>query len=48
MAMVILCGLTTSTILNMIVLPALYARFGERHARHEPVDEDATVPQPAE
>ncbi|MEE2878272.1 MAG: efflux RND transporter permease subunit [Pseudomonadota bacterium] len=48
MAMVILCGLTTSTILNMIVLPALYARFGERHARHGPVDEDAAVPQPAE
>ena len=28
MAMVILCGLTTSTLLNMIVLPALYAKFG--------------------
>ncbi|RIJ22475.1 efflux RND transporter permease subunit [Henriciella barbarensis] len=45
MAMVILCGLTTSTILNMIVLPALYARFGERTARAERVDESATVPQ---
>jgi len=28
MAMVILCGLTSSTLLNMIVLPALYAKFG--------------------
>lgn len=45
MAMVILCGLTTSTILNMIVLPALYARFGERHG---PVDVDAAILQPAE
>ena len=33
MAMVILCGLTTSTLLNMIVLPALYARFGAREPR---------------
>jgi|TARA_B100000678_G_scaffold206072_1_gene173648 Cu/Ag efflux pump CusA len=48
MAMVILCGLTTSTLLNMIVLPALYARFGERHARHGQVEEDAALPQPAE
>ena len=28
MAIVILCGLTTSTALNMIVIPALYLRFG--------------------
>ena len=28
MAMVILCGLGTSTALNMVVIPALYARFG--------------------
>lgn len=28
MAIVILCGLVTSTILNMLVLPALYLRFG--------------------
>ncbi|MDP2811691.1 MAG: efflux RND transporter permease subunit [Rhodocyclaceae bacterium] len=28
MAVVILCGLLTSTVLNMIVVPALYLRFG--------------------
>jgi CzcA family heavy metal efflux pump len=28
MAMVILCGLTTSTVLNMLVMPAMYLRFG--------------------
>jgi Cu/Ag efflux pump CusA len=28
MAIVILCGLVTSTALNMVVLPALYLRFG--------------------
>lgn len=42
MAIVILCGLSSSTFLNMIVLPALYLRFGrpvraakdEDHAPH--------------
>jgi CzcA family heavy metal efflux pump len=29
MAIVILCGLTTSTLLNMFVVPTLYLRFGE-------------------
>ncbi|MBM4051052.1 MAG: hypothetical protein FJ279_38635, partial [Planctomycetes bacterium] len=29
MAIVILCGLLSSTALNMIVVPALYLRFGE-------------------
>ena len=28
MAIVILCGLTTSTLLNMIVVPAMYLRYG--------------------
>jgi Cu/Ag efflux pump CusA len=28
MAMVIMCGLLSSTALNMIVVPILYARFG--------------------
>jgi Cu/Ag efflux pump CusA len=28
MAIVILCGLTTSTLLNMIVVPTLYLRYG--------------------
>ena len=31
MAQVILGGLLTSTALNMLVLPALYARFARRH-----------------
>ncbi len=30
MAIVILCGLLTSTFLNMVVVPALYLRFGPR------------------
>ena len=29
MAIVILCGLVTSTALNMFVVPSLYARFGD-------------------
>jgi Cu/Ag efflux pump CusA len=33
MAVVILCGLVSSTILNMVVVPALYLRFGS--IRHE-------------
>lgn len=28
MALVILCGLATSTILNMVVVPVLYVHFG--------------------
>ncbi|MFP5403974.1 MAG: efflux RND transporter permease subunit [Gammaproteobacteria bacterium] len=31
MAVVILCGLLSSTVLNMIVVPALYLRFGSVH-----------------
>ena len=30
MAIVILCGLMTSTLLNMIVVPTLYLRYGVR------------------
>jgi hypothetical protein len=33
MAMVILAGLLSSTVLNMIVVPALYLRFGTRGER---------------
>jgi len=32
MAIVILCGLTTSTLLNMFVVPTLYLKFGSREA----------------
>ena len=28
MAIVILCGLATATLLNMLLVPALYLRFG--------------------
>jgi Cu/Ag efflux pump CusA len=30
MAIVILCGLMTSTLLNMVVVPAMYLRYGGR------------------
>jgi Cu/Ag efflux pump CusA len=33
MALVILCGLTSSTILNMVVVPVLYAHFGRPISR---------------
>jgi Cu/Ag efflux pump CusA len=33
MAIVILCGLVTSTALNMLVVPALYLRFGSVRQR---------------
>ena len=34
MAIVILGGIVTSTVLNMIVIPALYLRYGRGRARH--------------
>lgn len=37
MAMVILCGLASSTILNMVVVPALYLRFGAVRTDPPPV-----------
>ena len=40
MAIVILCGLATSTVLNMLVTPALFLRVGERLA---PAPADATT-----
>jgi Cu/Ag efflux pump CusA len=33
MAIVILCGLLSSTLLNMLVVPALYLRFGAIHTK---------------
>ena len=36
MAIVILCGLLSSTVLNMIVVPALYLRFGAIHQLLKP------------
>ena len=35
MAMVILCGLTSSTFLNMFVVPSLFLRYGQRGNRRE-------------
>jgi Cu/Ag efflux pump CusA len=34
MAIVILCGLTTSTLLNMFVVPTLYLRYGVKELRN--------------
>ena len=34
MASVILCGLTTSTLLNMFVLPTLYLRYAKPALSH--------------
>jgi Cu/Ag efflux pump CusA len=39
MAIVILCGLMTSTLLNMVVVPAMYLRYGAQTATvREPKD----------
>ena len=35
MAIVILCGLTTSTLLNMVVVPTLYLRYARPAEQHE-------------
>jgi len=43
MAVVILGGLLTSTLLNMIVLPALYLKFGRRWLPEEPLEEKALL-----
>jgi Cu/Ag efflux pump CusA len=32
MAIVILCGLTSSTLLNMFVVPTMYLKYGKRFA----------------
>jgi Cu/Ag efflux pump CusA len=49
MAVVILGGLATSTLLNLFVLPALYLRFAHAKspAHAEPEPEPEAVPQPA-
>jgi CzcA family heavy metal efflux pump len=38
MAQVILCGLLSSTVLNLIVVPALYLTFGKPTAAHQGMD----------
>ncbi len=48
MAIVILFGLLSSTLLNMILVPALFLRFGKQDLRIEPVQlETETVHAPA-
>ena len=42
MAIVILCGLTTSTLLNMFVVPTLYLKFGRAAARTDDIAIRAT------
>jgi Cu/Ag efflux pump CusA len=42
MALVILCGLVSSTLLNMLVVPALYLRFGAVRSRFDGVRPPAT------
>jgi CzcA family heavy metal efflux pump len=47
MAIVILGGLATSTVMNLLVLPSLYLRFGRRKPEAEPVPAGtAPVPVP--
>ena len=46
MAIVILGGIATSTVLNMVVIPALYLRYGRaqaRRSREEPAIGAAAV-----
>ncbi len=48
MAIVILGGLATSTVMNLLVLPSLYLRFGPRKPEPEPEPADAApMPMPA-
>jgi Cu/Ag efflux pump CusA len=46
MAVVILCGLATSTVLNMLVLPALYLKLASPRSTAEP-EAPAAMPMPA-
>jgi Cu/Ag efflux pump CusA len=45
LAIVILGGLVTSTLLNLFVTPSLYLRFGKSQKEQEPVA-PATEPEP--
>jgi hypothetical protein len=48
MAIVILGGLTTSTLLNLFVVPSLYLRFGRaKDPRHKAIPHDQVVQPPA-
>jgi Cu/Ag efflux pump CusA len=43
MAIVILGGLVTSTVLNLLVVPTLYLRFGKKDAWEPPVEPVASA-----
>ena len=45
MAVVILGGLVTSTLLNMVVLPALYLKFGRPLAPEESIVQERPLPR---
>lgn len=47
LAIVILCGLFSSTALNMVVLPTLYLRFGRRANVSETAERENLVPRQA-
>jgi Cu/Ag efflux pump CusA len=44
MAVVIVGGLVTSTLVNLFIVPALYLRFGGRRLRATTVPEESLVP----
>jgi Cu/Ag efflux pump CusA len=44
MAIVILGGLVTSTLLNLFVVPSLYLRFGARRQSEKPIAGDLQQP----
>ena len=47
MAMVTLCGLASSTVLNMVVVPVLYAHFGRPVAANQPGSADIKTNKPS-
>jgi Cu/Ag efflux pump CusA len=44
LALVIVGGLVTSTVLNLFVVPSLYLRFGQRKRRRTPTSTQPALP----